>query len=99
MTTHIQFIGMGVSESLSKRIVTKMEKLGKKYPWLISAEVFIKEGNDSKGPNDICEVKLSAPGPYLFAKAKEYNFDLAMSRAMKEAEVLCEKRKYKFTKH
>lgn len=99
MTTHIQFIGMDVSEALSKRIVTKMEKLNQKYPWLISAEVFIKEGNDSKGPNDICEVKLSAPGPYLFTKAKEDNFEKAASRAIKEAEVLCEKRKQQFVRH
>ena len=99
MTTHIQFIGMGVSEALSERIERKMEKLSQKYPWLISAEVFIKEGNDSKGPNDICEVKLSAPGPYLFTKAKEVSFEKAASRAIKEAEVLCEKRKQQFVRH
>ena len=99
MTTHVQFIGMGVSEALEKRIILKTEKLAHKFPWLIRAEVLIKVGNNSKGPNDICEVKLSAPGPYLFAKATAENFEKAVARALREAEILCEKRKMKFVRH
>lgn len=90
---------MPTSESLSNIVSKKLEKLGKKYDWIISADVFFKLENDPTGKGKICEMRLSAPGPRLFAKSDTDNFEKAAAETIKDLEVQLKKRKEVFKRH
>lgn len=96
MKVDIQFIKMPVSETFSKFINTKLEKVFRKYPWIISGKVFIKQENNSKREAKICNIQLSLPGPLLFATSTQNNFELAFSETLSEVEKQLEKRKSLF---
>ena len=46
MTINIQYVQMATSESMNAYVEKKLEKLGKKYEWIISAEVHFEKQND-----------------------------------------------------
>ncbi|MDH3699271.1 MAG: ribosome-associated translation inhibitor RaiA [Flavobacteriaceae bacterium] len=99
MTVNIQFVQMPTSESMSDIVTHKLEKLGKKFDWIISADVFFKLENDPAGKGKICEMRLSAPGPRLFAKSEEDDFEKAAATTIKELERQLKKRKEVFKRH
>ncbi|MEO9892328.1 ribosome-associated translation inhibitor RaiA [Aurantibacter sp.] len=99
MTINIQYVHMPTSESLSTIITEKLEKLHHKYNWVIRAEVFLKLESDTAVKNQICEIELSAPGPRIFAKSKENNFEKAVANTIKELEHQLKRRKSSFVKH
>lgn len=99
MRTNIQFLDMPASETLSQRIKNNLEKLANKYPWLMGAEVILKQENSSSQPNNICEIQLSVPGPYIFAKSRQDNFEKAARVAVDELEVQLAKKKKQMIQH
>ncbi len=99
MTVNIQFVQMSTSESMSDIVTHKLEKLGKKFDWIISAEVFFKLENDPAGKGKICEMRLSVPGPRIFAKTNEDDFEKAAAATIKDLERQLKKRKEVFKRH
>ena len=99
MTINFQYVGMPVSESLNAIMTRKLEKLGKKFEWIIKADVFFKQENDPTNLGKICEIRLSAPGPRIFAKSNEDNFEKAGAATIKDLERQCKKRKEVFKKY
>lgn len=99
MTVNFQYVGMPVSESLNAIMTRKLDKLGHKFEWIIKADVFFKQENDPSGKGKICEIQLSAPGPRLFAKTSEDNFEKAGAATVKDLEIQCKKRKEVFKRH
>ena len=47
MKINIQFVNMATSETMEAYTVKKLNKLAKKYDWLIHADVFFKKENDN----------------------------------------------------
>ncbi|WP_435624599.1 HPF/RaiA family ribosome-associated protein [Flagellimonas sp.] len=90
---------MSTSESLSELLLKKLDRLGKKYQWVIKANVLFKEENDRTGEGKVCEIELSAPGPRLFAKANTDNFEKAMAETINELKRQLEKRQGVFVRH
>lgn len=99
MVVNIQYQKMSASESLSKLLLKKLDRLGKKYQWVIKANVLFKEENDRTGEGKICEIELSAPGPRLFAKSNTDNFEKAMAETINELKRQLEKRQGVFIRH
>lgn len=99
MKINIQYILMPTSESLSRIITKKLEKLRHKFGWVIKAEVFLKLENTASGKNKICEIELSAPGPRLFATSKAVNFEKAVVATIKELEHQLKRRKHTLVNH
>ncbi|WP_276391589.1 ribosome hibernation-promoting factor, HPF/YfiA family [Eudoraea chungangensis] len=99
MTINIQYVQMPTSDSMSDIVIAKLQKLEKKYDWLIKADVFFKLENDPSGMGKICEIQLSAPGPRLFAKSNQDNFEKAAATVVKELENQLAKRKDMLKKH
>tara|TARA_R110000787_G_scaffold65553_1_gene147465 strand:- start:192 stop:476 length:285 start_codon:yes stop_codon:yes gene_type:complete len=87
---------MPESSSLSEIVTRNLEKLGKKYQFVIRAEVFFKLGNGTDGNNKICEIQLSAPGPRIFAKSNENNFEKSAANTISDLERQLRKRKEQF---
>ena len=98
MVVNIQYQKMSASESLSKLLLKKLDRLGTKYQWVIKANVLFKEENDRTGEGKVCEIELSAPGPRLFAKTNTDNFEKAMAETVNELKRQLEKRQGIFAK-
>jgi ribosome-associated inhibitor A len=93
MTISIQFVKMPGSDALTAYASKKIQKLGDRYDWIISAEVFFKIDKNDSRISKICEVELSAPGPRIFASASEKNFEMAVKETVSELEKQLKKRK------
>lgn len=99
MTIDIQYVQMPTSESMNTFVTEKLNKLAKKYDWVIRADVFLKSENKSVRNGKICEIRLSAPGPRLFAKSDEEHFEKSVVTTIIELEKQLKKRKETFQKH
>lgn len=99
MEISYRFVHAENQENVVNIVEEKLQKLAKKYDWLIRANVVFKEEHDVKGEEKICEVELSAPGPRIFAKAQEGTFEAAGAKVVNELKRQLEKRKASFQTH
>lgn len=100
MTINIQYVHMATSEAMNGYVTGKLEKLAKKYDWIIKAEVHFKVEHDSKKQNGkICKIELSVPGPRIFAESNEENYELAVKNTISDLEKQLKKRKQTFQTH
>ena len=93
METIIQFVQTETNDTAKQIVLEKIEQLSKKYDWLIRADVFFKEEKDTYGKGKICEIRLSCPGPRLFASSNEESFEAAVAETIRDLEIQLEKRK------
>ncbi len=93
MKTNIQFIQMPTSETMEDYVQEKLNKLYKKYDWIIKTDVFFKKENDPKGKGKICDMELSLSGPRIYASSNEKNFELAFKESLSDIEKQLKKRK------
>lgn len=99
MMVNIQYVQMSTSESLSNIVTQKLEKLAKRYNWIIKFEVFFKLEKDAAGKGKICEIEISGPGPRIFAKSDEDDFEKAAVETISDLERQLRKRKELFQRH
>ncbi|OEJ98701.1 ribosomal subunit interface protein [Flavivirga aquatica] len=93
MAINIQYVHMATSESMNTYVTEKLEKLFKKYDWIINAEVHFEVEHNDRAKGKICKIELSAPGPRLFATSNEENYENAVKKTIKDLEIQLEKRK------
>jgi len=99
MEINIHFVKMQTSETMEAFAIKKLNKLAKRYDWIIKADVSYKLENDPRNKGRICEIQLSAPGPRLFARSIAENFELATDQTIKDLEVQLKKRKADMRPH
>lgn len=99
MTINIQYVHMATSDAMNDYVNNKLNKLGKKYDWVIGAEVHFEKEPDPSGKGKICKIELSAPGPRLFATSNEETYENAVKKTIKDLEVQLKKRKKNFVRH
>lgn len=99
MEINIQFVKMLTSETMEAFAIKKLEKLAKRYDWIIKAEVFYKLENESRRKGKICDIQLSLPGPRLFATSTEENFELATDNTIRDLEKQLKRRKAEMKPH
>ncbi|TYA56034.1 ribosome hibernation-promoting factor, HPF/YfiA family [Formosa maritima] len=99
MNIIIQYVNMDSSESLSKYTTEKLQKLAKRYDWLISCDVFFKQDNNQKAQGKICNMELSLPGPKIFATSTEKNFEMAVKETINDLDIQLKKRKNTYSTH
>ncbi|WP_234859309.1 ribosome hibernation-promoting factor, HPF/YfiA family [Aquimarina aquimarini] len=93
MKINIQFVQMPTSETMEEYVQEKLDKLHKKYDWIIKSDVFFKKENDPTGKGKICNIELSLPGPKIHATSNEKNFEMAFKETLSDLEVQLKKRK------
>ncbi|SDS58484.1 putative sigma-54 modulation protein [Gillisia sp. Hel1_33_143] len=99
MEAIFQFVQLTRSESLEAFTQEKLDKLENKYNFVIRAEVFIKK-QDGMDPNGfICNIKLSLPGPQVFAESNENSFEAAVAETIRDLEKQLAKRKSQMQTH
>lgn len=99
MTLDIQYIHMPTSDAMSGIVTKKLEKLQKKYSWLLRADVFFKKQIDPTGKGRICEIKLNGPGFVIFATSDEDDFEKAVAATINDLKRQLSKRKEILNRH
>lgn len=95
MEAIFQFVHLTKSERLEEFTREKLNKLENKYDWIVRAEVFFKK-QDGEDPNGfICNIKLSVPGPQIFAESNKDSFESAIVASVKDLDRQLEKQKAK----
>lgn len=99
MTINIQYVRMATSDAMNEYVTKKLEKLARKYEWVISADVHFKVEHNAKIDGKICRIELSLPGPRIFATSNERNYELAVKNTLKDLETQLKKRKQVYSTH
>lgn len=99
MNIEIQFVDTGSIPSVESLVREKLDHVSKRYSWITNAAVFFKAERNDNENNSICEVRLSVPGPQLFASQQESSFEKAFAMVVKQLEIQLEKHKSKMSHH
>jgi ribosomal subunit interface protein len=91
--TH-EFVNMDVSEATEALVNQKLEKLMKRYSWIVRAKAFYKLDKDPDDKNFVCEIELSVPGKNMFAKARAVDLAKAIAETIEELRRQLRKRKH-----
>lgn len=95
-----EYHDVSASDRLEELAKEKLEKLGAKYDMVIRADVFFKEENTtSDETGKICNIRLSLPGPRLFAEASHEDFESSIAESVNDLERQLRKRKEKMKDH
>ncbi|MBF8150652.1 ribosome-associated translation inhibitor RaiA [Winogradskyella sp. F6397] len=89
----IEYHDVAASDRLEAHAKEKLETLFTRYDFVIRADVFFKtENTSSDDTGKKCGIRLSAPGPRLFAESSHDSFLDAISETVKELSRQLEKR-------
>ncbi|WP_419211471.1 ribosome hibernation-promoting factor, HPF/YfiA family [Maribacter sp. X9] len=91
-----EYDNVSASKRLEGYVEDKLNKLHEKFSDIIRADVFFKEENTSSDQTGkICNIRLSLPGPRIFAEASNENYEDSINESVKELEGQLRKRKDK----
>jgi putative sigma-54 modulation protein len=87
MNINFEYHGVKASNRLEILAAEKLEKLLNKYQFVIRADVFFKTENTSEPDTGlICNIRLSSPGPRMFAEASNASFEASIAEAVSDLE-------------
>ncbi len=96
MNINFEYDGVKASNRLEIMAAKKLNKLEDKYDFIIRSDVFFKTENTSSPETGmICNIRVSVPGPRLFAEASCANFETAIATSIEDIERQLRKRKEK----
>lgn len=96
MNIIFEYHNVSASARLEEFANKHLNKLFDKYDFIVRADVFFKTENTSEeDKGKICNIRLSAPGPRLFADASHGSFEASVKEAVEELERQLKKRKDK----
>ncbi|ASV32079.1 ribosome hibernation-promoting factor, HPF/YfiA family [Maribacter cobaltidurans] len=100
MNINFEYDDVKASNRLEIMAAQKLEKLLDKFDFIVRADVFFKKENTSSPEEGkICNIRLSAPGPRLFADASTGSFEASISKSVEELHRQLQKRKDKMQTH
>lgn len=96
MNINFEYDDVKASNRLEIMAAKKLEKLLDKFDFIVRADVFFKTENTSS-PNTgmICNIRLSMPGPRLFAESSTASFEASIASSVEDLNRQLEKRKSK----
>lgn len=100
MNINFEYHNVSASDRLEILAGQKLSKLEQKYDFIISSDVYFKKENKS-GNDDgkICKVRISTPGPTLFAESSSLNFEASIAGVMDNLKKQLQKQKDKMQTH
>lgn len=100
MNINFEYDQVSANERLEGMVEEKLNKLLDKYDFIIRADVFFKKENTSSPETGlICNIRLSIPGPRLFAEASHDSFEASIAESINDLERQLKKRKAKMKSH
>ncbi len=98
MNVNINSVHFKADQKLEVFITNKIEKLTKKHPYVIGAEVLLKLDNTDSPENKISEIKLLIKGNDIYASKQSKTFEEATDNVIDALKKQLEKYKTKFIK-
>jgi len=99
MNINFEYDNVKGSERLEIFTGKKLTKLFDKFDNIIRADVFFKTKNTSSPDTGmICNIRLSIPGPRLFAESSNGNFEASIAQSIDDLERQLKKRKDKLSR-
>ncbi|NNF19876.1 MAG: ribosome-associated translation inhibitor RaiA [Flavobacteriaceae bacterium] len=100
MNINFEYDGVSASARLEEMATKKLDKLVDKYDFIVRADVFFKK-EKSSDPEEgkVCNIRLSVPGPRLFAEASNDTFEESIAESTDELERQLKKKKEKMKSH
>ncbi|MEX0290639.1 MAG: ribosome-associated translation inhibitor RaiA [Flavobacteriaceae bacterium] len=96
MNINFEYDHVKASDRLEIMVGKKLEKLEDKYDFIIRADVFFKtENTTEQETGKICNIRLSLPGPRLFAEASHGSYEAAIAESISDLERQLRRRKEK----
>ena len=100
MNINFEYHGVKASNRLEIVAAEKLDKLLAKFDFVVRADVFFKTENTSEADTGMkCGIRLSSPGPRLFAESSKATFEAAIADTISELEHQLKKRKAKMKSH
>lgn len=100
MNINFEYDQVMASGRLEVYTAKKIEKLVNKYDFIVRSDVFFSNENTSDpDTGKICKIRLSVPGPRLFAESSKGTFDQSVTEVVSELERQLKKRKAKMNTH
>ncbi|TLF45032.1 ribosome hibernation-promoting factor, HPF/YfiA family [Maribacter aurantiacus] len=100
MNINFEYDDVKASNRLEIMAAKKLEKLLDKFDFIVRADVFFKKENTSSPETGkICNIRLSAPGPRIFADASTGSFEASIAKSVEELHRQLQKRKDKMQTH
>ena len=100
MNINFEYDDVKASNRLEIMAAKKLEKLLDKFDFIVRADVFFKKENTSTPETGkICNIRLSAPGPRIFADASTGSFEASIAKSVDELHRQLQKRKDKMQTH
>ena len=91
-----EYDNVTASQRLEGLLEEKLNKLHEKFSDIIRADVFFKQENTSSDETGkICNIRLSLPGPRIFAEANNENYEDSIIESINDLERQLRKRKDK----
>lgn len=95
-----QYHDVSASEALESFTKDKLKNVFSRFEFVTRADVFFKtENTSSDETGKISGIRLSAPGPRLFAESSKDDFQTAVSESVRELLKQLEKRKQTMKTH
>lgn len=100
MNINFEYHGVKASDRLEIMAAGKLDKLLNKFDFVVRADVFFKKENTSEADTGMkCGIRLSSPGPRLFAESSKASFEASIAESIVELERQLKKRKAKMRTH
>ncbi len=100
MNYNFEYHDVTASSALEDFTKEQLEKLVHKYDFIIRADIFFKmENTTSDESGKVASIRLSAPGPRLYASHDSKDFYESVKTTVKELDSQLKKRKEKMKSH
>lgn len=100
MNINFEYHNVAASDRLEIYTSTKLDKLFKRYDFVVNADVYFKLNNTSTAnEGKVCQVRLGTPGQTLFTEASNAKFEASVNEVTKELETQLKRRKDKLIRN
>lgn len=94
-----EYHNVSASDRLERIAQDKLENLHTKFDFVHRADVFFKTQNRTDDAEQICDIRLSMPGPRLFASTNAETFEAAIGETIRDLEDQLRKHREKMKSH
>lgn len=94
-----EYINISASERLEQKIRDHVSIIKERYSFITRVHVFLKLDNKDHGSKHHCGIRLSVPGPRLYASSNEVDFEKAINETIRDLKDILEKRKAKMASY
>ena len=100
MNINFEYHEVAASQRLEGFATEKLNKLENKYDDIVGADVYFKKENSSNPElGKICSIRISLPGPTIFAETSTGSFEASVAKVVTEIGSQLQKRKEKLKAH